>query len=303
MNDKGFIKKYNQINILIAILVVVISGLSMVVGIRFGIITSLISLSSGYYAHNKNKQYLDSQIKTKRKQLLSTNNLYIQQSTDTHIDTEYLKSHLPKPSGLPIVKFEHTAIGKGINDSGDQYLIDFISYNGYKQDNKSLQKKFDMTGYLITLDFGDYQFCNRPLLYFNAYSSINNYNFQKRHKLAFRKPSAELVKISSAYHHHRLMAYDGFHDKYMKNVIQIIDFNPNLFKKKFCKAAIFDQSKLYFLIDDDIIPKIKLDYHYTQEEIADLVNNHQNQVDILKVYIEHLTKVNDGVVKTKKIFE
>lgn len=299
--NKNVIKKYNQINIIIGLSCLVSLILIYLTKPRFSIIITILIIAISYYCHKRNSTKLASKLKEQRLEFWENNGLQIKAEVESKVDEEYLKAHLPKPLGLPVVKFSREVIGRGKLDNGESYFIDFINYYAYKEDGKVINKQFDMTGYLITLDFGDYQFCNRPLLYFNSHSAIDKYSFQKKHKLEFRGQEQKLLKISSAYHHHRLIAYDGFHDKYMKNVIQTIDFNPNIFKKKFCKAAIFDNSKLHFLCDDNLLPKLDLEYHYTKAEVEQLITDHKQQFDLFKLHIESLSKVSDGIVKTRAL--
>ncbi|WOO89099.1 hypothetical protein R2F61_09585 [Mollicutes bacterium LVI A0078] len=301
--DTNIIRKYNTSNtIILGIIIIVTIGLYLVTN-QLHIIILIIMSCIGLVVASNNKQKLkDHLIKEKRKFLLN-HKLEVKEDETPFVSSEYLQSVLPKPVRMTNIKFNHSAIATGYTENGKHYQIDYLEYNGYVEGSKSKEKKFDLTGYIITLDFDQYQFCNRELLYLNLHSDISKYKFQQKHKLVMRAPKDAKVMKSSMYIHNRLMAYNGFHDKYMKNVIQVIDFNPNLFKKPFCRAAIFDKSKLYFFVDDDLAVDLKLEFHYTQADIDKMVTSTQNQLNTFKSYIEHLATVDQGEIRTTKIQE
>ncbi len=295
------ILKYNRGNTIIAISIITIVGLVTVISNHFPLLLTVVLFAGGLYLATHNKKKLKEYIITERRRLLASHNLDIKLDEVPFVSSEYLQAVLPKPSRVTDVTFNHSAVASGYSKNGKHYQIDYLQYNGYVEGSKTKEKKFDLTGYVITIDFEQYQFCNRELLYLNLHSDISKYKFQQKHKLVMRGPKDAKVMKSSMYVHNRLMAYNGFHDKYMKNVIQVIDFNPNLFKKPFCRAAIFDKSKLYFFVDDDIAVDLKLEFHYTQADINKLTTLTEKQLSTFKRYVEHLASVDDGKIKTSKI--
>ncbi len=296
--EKSSVKKYNMINIVIVTVSLLIGGLSYLLLNHLNLIIIILLVIIDYILITNNRQHFRKVVISHRHKYLNQNNFEIKLSDTPHLDSEYLQTVLPKPMTTGKSKFEHRAVATGTVEDVS-YQVDSLIYNGYTDNGKTSDKKFDMTGYLIILDFADYQFCNRPLVYFNSHTDIAKYKFQQKHKLEFRRADEALVKYSKAYIHHRLIAYDGFHDKHVKNVIQAIDFNPKLFKQKFCKATIFDHSRVIYLLEESVVPDLNLEYHYTSKEVAQLEIDHKDQVDLFKKYIEQLANINDGKVKVE----
>lgn len=298
--EKQNIKNYNLFNGLIGFFSICIALISYTLLQRISIIVVVLTMLAVYFLIGYNKQRMKTHLIAHKRKILEANNLIIDQEPQPHLNSEYLREHLPQPNSLSDNIFRHTAIAHGIHNN-QHYNIDYLKYVGYRMSGKTKEKKFDMSGYLITVEFDDYQFCNRPLLYFNRHMDISYFKFAQKHKLVLRSPDPKMKKYASAYTHHRLVAYNGFHDKEMKKVIEVIDFNPNLFKNEFCLATIFDHNKISYLVDDNLLNELAIEYHYTQREIDQLTNNHQQNIKLFIKHIDHLTTLNQGKVRVEEI--
>ncbi len=299
--EKHIIKKYNMSNtIIITILIAISIGLIILIG-KLAFLMIPVLVFSSYMLIKQNQTKLKQYLRTKKREHFKTNQLKIASKPQPAIDSEYIKEVLPSPSNLPITKFEHYNVASGKSLSGREYSIDYLDYIGHIEGAKGMVKKFDLSSYVISVDYNEHIFCNRPLLYLNAHSDISKYHFKFNHKLVLRRSNKGKVKLTSNYIHNRLIAYNGFHDKHVKAIETVLNYNPNLFKKQFCKGAIFDQNKIYFLADDSLVTELKLEFHYLESELNKLITDQEHQFSIFEKYVDSLTNIDDGKVKTKEL--
>lgn len=298
MNKSNVIRKYNKFTnlIIVMILVATIGLYSMNNNLIFTVIMLFGMCLIGHLAIKHNHENVLNYLKQERRNYLKENGVVLGEKSHLAVSDEYLQAILPSPQGVDKFNFSTSMVANGQLDSGLQYDIKYMKYTGLKNDGKINHKQFDMTSYIISVKYGE-EFCNRPLLYFNSYSNIDKYKFNLKHKLELRSIDSKKANLSSAYTQHRLINYNGFHDKYMKRVIRIMDCNPDLFKTKFCKGAIFDKSIIHFIVEDELAPNLDFQYKYSNKDIADIISTQKRQLEVFNKYMEHLSLVLDDTVK------
>lgn len=298
MHRSKVISKYNKLTnlIIVMILVATIALYSLNNNILFTVVMLFGMCLIGHIAIKQNHNNVVSYLKQERRKYLKDNGMGLGEKPHFTLSDDYLQAILPSPISVDKSTFDNEFVASGKVDKELKYDIRYIQYIGLKNDGKINHKQFDLTSYIISVKYNQV-ICNRPLLYFNSYSNIDKYKFNLNHKLEMRKVDSNNA-LSKSYTHHRLINYNGFHDKEMKRVIRIIDCNPDLFKTKFCKGAIFDNDFIHFIVEDELAPTLGFRYKYSNKDIKAMISKQKKQVEVFNIYMNNLSLALDDTVKT-----